>query len=134
MVCRLVLRKLLAMRTLPKRCGEEAEYAGLPVQQAACLAELAQTQVLPAQDRQAATRHSSLDLATNVYTDPTLFDMAGAVEALPDLSLGGRARSLANVAVTEQPGHHWWTGGNGLVRLLRATHLRPAPRGRPLDW
>lgn len=27
----------------------------------------------------------------NVYTDPTLLDMAGALEALPDLALGGAA-------------------------------------------
>ena len=32
---------------------------------------------------QAAMRHSSIDLTMNVYTDPTLLDVAGAVEALP---------------------------------------------------
>ena len=36
---------------------------------------------------QAAMRHSSLDLTMNVYTDPTLLDVAGAIETLPDLSL-----------------------------------------------
>jgi len=36
---------------------------------------------------QAAMRHSSLDLTMNVYTDPELLDVAGAVEALPRLSL-----------------------------------------------
>ena len=30
-------------------------------------------------------RHSSLDLTMNVYTDPTLLDVAGAMEALPGL-------------------------------------------------
>ena len=35
---------------------------------------------------QAAMRHSSLDLTMNVYTDPELLDVAGAMEALPDLS------------------------------------------------
>jgi integrase len=35
---------------------------------------------------QAAMRHSSLDLTMNVYTDPTLLDVAGAVDALPQLS------------------------------------------------
>ena len=34
---------------------------------------------------QAAMRHSSLDLTMNVYTDPELLDVAGAVEALPRL-------------------------------------------------
>lgn len=36
---------------------------------------------------QAALRHSSLDLTMNVYTDPTLLDVAGALKALPELSL-----------------------------------------------
>jgi hypothetical protein len=49
-------------------------------------------------------RHSSLDLTMlarrgeNVYTDPSLLDVAGALEALPALSLtvhGGAAGSLA---------------------------------------
>ncbi|MFO8007245.1 MAG: hypothetical protein R6V05_05850 [Candidatus Brocadiia bacterium] len=35
---------------------------------------------------QAALRHSSLDLTMNVYTDPTLLDVAGALEALPGLA------------------------------------------------
>jgi integrase len=38
---------------------------------------------------QAAMRHSSLDVTMNVYTDPTLLDVAGAVEALPELRLTG---------------------------------------------
>ena len=32
-------------------------------------------------------RHSSLDLTMNVYTDPTLLDVAGAMEALSELAL-----------------------------------------------
>jgi len=36
---------------------------------------------------QAAMRHSSLDLTMNVYTDPSLLDVAGALEVLPELSL-----------------------------------------------
>ena len=35
---------------------------------------------------QEAMRHSTLDLTMNVYTDPTLLDVAGALEALPELS------------------------------------------------
>ncbi len=37
---------------------------------------------------QAAMRHSKIDLTMNVYTDPRLLDVAGAVEALPSLPLG----------------------------------------------
>ncbi|MGL5094393.1 MAG: hypothetical protein ACRDD1_02320 [Planctomycetia bacterium] len=37
---------------------------------------------------QAAMRHSSIDLTMNVYTDPRVLDVAGALEALPSLPLG----------------------------------------------
>ncbi len=36
-------------------------------------------------------RRSSLDLTMNVYTNPTLLDVAGALEALPELTLGDAA-------------------------------------------
>jgi integrase len=36
---------------------------------------------------QAAMRHSSLDLTMNVYTDPQLLDVAGALERLPELGV-----------------------------------------------
>lgn len=36
---------------------------------------------------QAAMRHGSLDLTMNTYTDPQLLDVAGALDALPSLSL-----------------------------------------------
>ena len=36
---------------------------------------------------QAAMRHSSIDLTMNVYTDPQLLDVAGALDALPELPL-----------------------------------------------
>ena len=38
---------------------------------------------------QAAMRHSTIELTMNVYTDPELLDVAGAVAALPDLALSG---------------------------------------------
>ena len=42
-----------------------------------------------------AMRHSSIDLTVNVYTDPQLLDVAGALERLPKLPiatpLGGPA-------------------------------------------
>ena len=37
---------------------------------------------------QAAMRHSSIDLTMNVYTDPRLLDVHGALDALPSLPLG----------------------------------------------
>ena len=42
---------------------------------------------------QAAMRHSSIDLTMNVYTDPRLLDVAGAMETLPRLPLDGGNRS-----------------------------------------
>ena len=36
---------------------------------------------------QAAMRHSSIDLTMNVYTDPRLLDVHGALDSLPTLSL-----------------------------------------------
>ena len=38
---------------------------------------------------QAALRHSSIDLTMNVYTDPRLLDVHGALDALPVLALKG---------------------------------------------
>jgi len=38
---------------------------------------------------QAAMRHSSIDLTMNVYTDPRLLDIHGALDSLPPLSLDG---------------------------------------------
>jgi len=40
---------------------------------------------------QAAMRHSKIDLTMNVYTDPKLLDVAGAMEALPALPLEGQS-------------------------------------------
>ncbi len=44
---------------------------------------------------QAAMRHASLDMTMNVYTDPKLLDVAGAMEALPSLPLDARPQSEA---------------------------------------
>ena len=48
---------------------------------------------------QAAMRHSSLDLTMNVYTDPTLLDVAGAVEVLPDLSVTDESADARGAAL-----------------------------------
>jgi integrase len=42
---------------------------------------------------QAAMRHSSIDLTMNVYTDPKLLDVFGAMNALPELPLDGKSTS-----------------------------------------
>jgi hypothetical protein len=43
---------------------------------------------------QAAMRHSRIDLTMNVYTDPKLLDVHGALDALPALSLNPEKGSL----------------------------------------
>ena len=48
---------------------------------------------------QAAMRHSSLDLTMNVYTDPKLLDVAGALERLPQLPLSPNASESDDSAV-----------------------------------
>ena len=48
---------------------------------------------------QEAMRHSRIDLTMKVYTDPKLLDVAGAMEALPDLPLVARGFQSAR---TEQ--------------------------------
>ena len=41
---------------------------------------------VPPRVAQAAMRHSSLHLTMNIYTDPTLLDVAGAINALPSFA------------------------------------------------
>ncbi len=45
----------------------------------------------------AAKRHSCLDLTVNVYTDPTLLDVAGAMAVLPGLGLSPVGRPAEDV-------------------------------------
>ena len=57
---------------------------------------------------QAAMRHSSIDLTMNVYTDPQLLDVAGALERLPELPLAAAlpaGRSRLRPTGTDHAGH-----------------------------
>ena len=51
---------------------------------------------------QAAMRHSSIDLTMNVYTDPRLLDVAGALEKLPDMSLAAESRHEATESLQDK--------------------------------
>lgn len=53
---------------------------------------------VPLRTAQAAMRHSDPSLTANVYTDPKLLDVAGAVASLPDLPLGTARGPAAAVA------------------------------------
>jgi integrase len=46
---------------------------------------------------QAAMRHSSIDLTMNVYTDPKLLDVQGALDTLPALPLGAEQKDTAGI-------------------------------------
>jgi len=50
---------------------------------------------------QAAMRHSSLELTMRHYVDPQLLDVAGAIDALPDLSPAGSSRETARATGTD---------------------------------
>jgi integrase len=54
---------------------------------------------------QAAMRHSKLDLTMNVYTDPRLLDVRGALDALPVLPLDGADREAPRGMGTEGEHH-----------------------------
>jgi hypothetical protein len=58
---------------------------------------------VPPRTAQAAMRHSSLDPTMNVYTDPSLLDVAGALESLPCLGLGDAAHNYAAQATRQRP-------------------------------
>ena len=65
---------------------------------------LSQNGVAP-RTAQAAMRHSKIDLTMNVYTDPRLLDVSGALDALPTMSLTGDLnRSSEVVSMTGTDG------------------------------
>ena len=66
---------------------------------------------------QAAMRHASLDMTMQVYTDPKLLDVRGALDTLPTLPLNAGQADIAEAAMA--------TGTNGLRRSLLAPTLAP---------
>jgi integrase len=59
---------------------------------------------VPLRTAQAAMRHSDPSLTANVYTDPKLLDVAGALEALPALSEPGQRSGGGNGDLVEDLG------------------------------
>ena len=59
-------------------------------------------------------RHSTIDLTMNVYTDPKLLDVAGAVESLPSLPLSGQRCA--------EWGSCCWPSGDGDGKCDRRKH------------
>ncbi len=60
---------------------------------------------VPLRTAQAAMRHSDPSLTANVYTDPRLLDVAGAMDALPSLPLDGKQteRQRATGTLDDRP-------------------------------
>jgi integrase len=59
---------------------------------------------------QAAMRHSDIKLTMNVYTDPALLDVRGALNVLPDLPLEGATREAIRATGTD-PGSRKFAPG-----------------------
>jgi len=80
-----ILDRDLKFAGIPKRdgCGWTVDIHGL---RHTFGTHLSKAGVTP-RVAQAAMRHSSIDLTMNVYTDPRLLDVHGALESLPTLSL-----------------------------------------------
>jgi integrase len=83
---------------LVKVFNRDLRFAGIPKHDArgrtACVhslrysfGSLLASSEVPARVTQAAMRHSSIDLTMNVYTDPRLLDVQGALSVLPELAL-----------------------------------------------
>ena len=66
---------------------------------------------------QAAMRHSTIDLTMNVYTDPKLLDVHGALDSLPALPLDTERQSMRHAAKA--------TGTYDLEKSLLAPVLAP---------
>ena len=87
---------------------------------------------------QAAMRHSTIDLTMNVYTDPKLLDVAGAVELLPSLPLaredrqsGSRQNVLSATGtndLTPSPLVPVLVPTSGQPRVLRSTPVHESNR------
>lgn len=76
---------------------------------------------VPLRTAQAAMRHSKPDLTANVYTDPKLLDIAGALDVLPSLPLDADDREAERSAATGTED----VTGDGLAPTL-APNLRKA--------
>ena len=58
---------------------------------------------VPLRTAQAALRHSKPELTANIYTDPKLLDVAGAIDALPELALMSEAVPNGESAASVRP-------------------------------
>ena len=90
-----IFERDLAAADIPKR-DERGRTVDLHALRHTFGTHLSRNGVAP-RTAQAAMRHSSLDLTMNVYTAPSLLDVAGALATLPELSLQDVAQAEAVV-------------------------------------
>jgi len=88
---------------------------------------------------QAAMRHSTIDLTMNVYTDPKLLDVQGALESLPSLSIAEAhpevqkatgtedARSALAPTLAPKPDNSGKTGASPVKKAPMASSLVDSP-------
>ena len=77
----------------------------------------------------AAMRHSKLDLTMNVYTDPRLLDVHGALGVLPDLPLDGWGKELQREPAPRTLRNRWQARFHQNLTNL-AKRGQPGTRGR----
>jgi len=78
---------------------------------------------VPLRTAQAAMRHSDPSLTANVYTDPKLLDVAGALDVLPSLPLDDEPdRARQRATGTYDPGK---SGPGALAPMLAPTFGKP---------
>lgn len=87
---------------------------------------------VPLRTAQAAMRHSTPALTANVYTDPKLLDVAGALDALPVLPLDGELQAQRQVATgTAGEASAGTTGRQAPARTLVPRLVPTSGRGCP---
>jgi integrase len=80
---------------------------------------------------QSAMRHSTIDLTMNVYTDPRLLDVHGALDALPGLPLSGDRLDAGQATGTDGgPANDGQPAARKLALRLAETGCKP---GQPLS-
>lgn len=90
---------------------------------------------VPLRTAQAAMRHSKSELTANIYTDPKLLDVAGAIEQLPDLAVSTSAERVgAQLRARSAKRRGARAGDAGRARAPRDRELsaeHAAPDGAP---
>jgi len=91
-----ILDRDLRLAGIPKR-DERGRTVDVHAMRTTFGTLLSKAEVAP-RTAQAAMRHSTIDLTMNVYTDPRLLDVAGAVESLPALPLEDSQQRVTQTA------------------------------------